>query len=179
MTMRRPLLSLMFAAALSAGAACALEPVQPAYIGKHVTSAADDAAIRQVAAQFQAAIRSKDVKLLSTLVLNSNIPFDAPGSPEMVARVRDTFDVSYDGVRSGGFLSFSRFVGESKAPLEEKFYNLKITQDGHVAWLLFDYEFLQGGKTSNHGIEAWQMIKHVDGKWKIASVMWTANYLPE
>ncbi|WP_426197480.1 YybH family protein [Massilia sp. DWR3-1-1] len=178
--MRRPLLSLLFAAtAFACGAACALEPAQPAYIGKRVTSAADEAAIRQVAAQFQAAIRSKDVKLLSTLVLNSNIPFDAPGSPEMIARVRDKFDVSYDGVRSGGFGSFARFIGESKEPLEEKFYNLKITQDGHVAWLLFDYEFLQGGKTSNHGIEAWQMMKHLDGKWKIASVIWTANYLPE
>jgi len=40
-----------------------------------------------------------------------------------------------------------------------KFYNVKITQDGNVAWVMFDYEFVREGKTQNYGIETWQMMK--------------------
>jgi hypothetical protein len=43
---------------------------------------------------------------------------------------------------------------------------------------MFDYEFLLGGKAQNYGVEMWQMMKVGDGKWKIASVMWTMNRPP-
>jgi alkyl sulfatase BDS1-like metallo-beta-lactamase superfamily hydrolase len=74
-------------------------------------------------------------------------------------------------LRAGGYAEFGRFIGSSKGAVEEKFYNVKITQDGNVAWVMFDYEFLVDGKAQNYGVETWQMMKIADDKWKIASVM--------
>lgn len=147
----------------------------PAYIGKRVTSQQDTDAINKIIQDFQTAIKNKDQKLLSTLVLNSSILFAAPADPKFINEVRNKFDVNFDGIRSGGYNDFAQFIANSKEPVEEKFYNVKITQDGHVAWVMFDYEFQIGGKTQNHGIETWQMMKSADGNWKIASVMWTMH----
>jgi ketosteroid isomerase-like protein len=147
----------------------------PAYIGKHFSTPQDTRAINKVVEDFQTAIKTKDRKLLSTLVLNSNILFDSPMNPEDIAFVRNVHDTTFDGLRAGGYNEFARVIGMSKEALEEKFYNVKITQDGNVAWVMFDYEFIRDGKTQNYGIETWQMMKVGDDSWKIASVMWTMN----
>jgi ketosteroid isomerase-like protein len=165
----------VLACLLVGGAASAADA--PAYIGRHTSTPQDTQAINKVISDFQLAIKAKDRKLLSSLVLNSSILFDSPLSPEDIAWVNDKHDVSYNGIRAGGYGDFARFIGSSKEALEEKFYNVKITQDGHVAWVMFDYEFVSDGKTQNYGIETWQMMKTVDSKWKIASVMWTMNRL--
>jgi ketosteroid isomerase-like protein len=83
------------------------------------------------------------------------------------------------GIRAGGYGDFVRFIGMSKQALEEEFYNVKITQDGDVAWVMFDYAFLKDGTTQNYGIETWQMMKAKNGDWKIASVMWAMNQPPK
>ena len=175
--MRRFLSACAVASTLLCGAVAAANV--PAYIGQHVTTANDTQSINKVIDDFQAAIRTKDRKLLSTLVLNSNIPFDSPLNPEDIAYVRDKHDVTFDGLRAGGYGEFARFIGSEKEAIEEKFYNVKITQDGNVAWVMFDYEFVKAGKTQNYGVETWQMIKAADSKWKIASVMWTMNRPPK
>jgi hypothetical protein len=110
-------------------------------------------------------------------VLNSNILFDSPLTPEDIVYVRDSHDVTFSGLRAGGYNEFAQVIGMSKDAFEEKFYNVKITQDGNVAWVMFDYEFVRNGKTQNYGIETWQMMKVTEKDWKIASVMWTMNRL--
>ena len=166
---------LLAALMLGGGSASAGDNTVPHYIGKHVSTPRDTQAINKVIEDFQTAIRNKDRKLLSTLVLNSNILFASPAGPEGIAIVRDKHDTTFDGLRAGGYGEFARFIGTAKETLEEKFYNVKITQDGHVAWVMFDYEFVENGKTQNYGVETWQMMKVADDKWKIASVMWTMN----
>lgn len=175
--MRRILSAFAVASILLCGAAAAANV--PAYIGKHVTTAQDTQAINKVIEDFQVALKTKDSKLLSTLVLNSNILFDAPYNAEDITMVRGTYDVNFDGLGTGGYAEFSRFLRTAKEPIEEKFYNVKITQDGHVAWVMFDYEFVRAGKTQNYGVETWQMVKALDNKWKIASVLWTMNHPPK
>jgi hypothetical protein len=81
-------------------------------------------------------------------------------------------------LQAGGYAEFARFIETSKGAIEEKFYNVKITQDTNVAWVMFDYEFLIDGKAQNYGVETWQMMKVTGDKWKIASVMWTMNHPP-
>jgi ketosteroid isomerase-like protein len=151
----------------------------PAYIGRHTSTPQDTQAINKVIEDFQVALKTKNTRLLSTLVLNSNILFDAPGSPKDVAFAHEKYDTTYDGLRAGGYNDFARFIGSAKESTEEKFYNVKITQDGNVAWVMFDYEFLLDGKPQNYGVEMWQMMKVADDKWKIASVMWTMNRPPK
>ncbi len=151
----------------------------PSHIGRHETSADDTAAITQVTKDFQSAIIAKNPRQLSALLLNSNILFTSPIGPSGVARAQEKVDANFDGVRSGGAIEFLQFIATAKEPIEEKFYNIKITQDGHVAWVMFDFEFLAGGKVENYGVETWQLIRTVDGKWKIFSVVWSSHGAPK
>lgn len=175
--MRRTTTALALACTLLLGGHAAAADNPPSYIGKYTSTPQDTAAINKVIEDFKSAIKNKDAKLLSTLVLNSSILFDAPLDPEGIVRVRGKSDVNFNGLRSSGYSDFARFIVTSKEPVEEKFYNVKITQDKNVAWVMFDYEFVVGGKTQNYGIETWQMMKVADNSWKIASVMWTMNPL--
>jgi hypothetical protein len=175
---------LVLASVLASSLPCAAEsPARsavdaPAHIGRHTSTPQDTQAINKVIDDFQVAIKTKDTRLLSSLLLNSNILFDSPGGPKDIAFAREKYDTTYDGLRAGGYGNFARFIGSSKEAVEEKFYNVKITQDMNVAWVMFDYEFLVDGKAQNYGLETWQMMKVADDKWKIASVMWTMNRPP-
>jgi len=142
---------------------------------KPVQTPEDAAAIAAVATDFQSALKAKDARKLSSLMLNSNILFASPATDQQVARIRKEVDPNFDGVRAGGYNDFVQFIKTEKRQVEEKFYDLKITQDGDVAWVMFDYEFLFDGVVQNHGVEAWQMVKR-DGLWKIFSVTWSAHY---
>lgn len=151
----------------------------PSYIGRHGSSSEDTRAIEKVVEDFRSAIKTRNPRLLSTLVLNSAILFDTPTPPDAIAKVRETSDVTFNGIRSSGYRDFATFLGTTKNEIEEKFYNVKITQDNNVAWVMFDYEFLINGKAQNYGVETWQMMKVPEGGWKIVSVVWTMNRAPE
>ena len=144
-------------------------------ISRHESNPEDIQAITQITKDFQQAIINKDVKLLSGLMLNSKIPFESPSSPEMVKMVRDKFDVNFDGTNSDSYGSFAQYLKSEKAKLSENFQNINITQDGHIAWVMFDYEFLKDNIPQNYGIETWQMLKTAEGKWKITSVIWSTH----
>ncbi len=172
------------AGALALAALCATAHAQPAgapvpaYLGRYQSTPADLRAIEQVTLDFRAALIAKDGKALSALLLNDHILFSSPASPAGVRKRRDTGNVHSDGVSPGGALDFINFVATSKLPIEERFYNIRTTQDGHLAWVLFDFEFLEDGKVENHGIEAWQLVKAADERWKILSVVWTSHGAP-
>lgn len=151
----------------------------PAHIGRHTSTLEDRRAIEQVVADFQKALKTKDMRLLHSLMLNGDIPFSSPASPEAVRNIREKFDPNATALRAGGFYDFARFIRVSKVPVEERFYNVKITQDKHVAWVMFDYEFVADGKVENYGIETWQMMQDIEGKWKIGSVWWSTNLMPQ
>jgi hypothetical protein len=155
--------------------AAAARAETPAYGGYRVSSAEDIAAITQITEDFRAAIIAKDVKKLSGLMHDDAILFDSPGDAETVQRVKDTMDVNYDGLGGQGYVPFANFVRNSKDPVEEKFYNLSITQDANVAWAMFDFEFLLSDKVVNYGVETWQLMKNSSGQWKIFSVVWSSH----
>ncbi len=142
---------------------------------KAVSTPEDVAAITAVTEQFQAALKARDVKALSSLMLNSNILWVSPLSDQRVQQVRAELDPNSDGVIAGGYNGFAQFVKTAKAPIEERFYNVKITQDADLAWVMFDYEFVFDGKVENYGVESWQMVKR-GGQWKIFSVVWSTHF---
>jgi ketosteroid isomerase-like protein len=153
---------------LFAGVALAAPP-------KPVSTPEDVAAISLVAEQFQAALKAKDVKALSSLLLHSNIMWTSPMSDKRVQQIRAETDPNFDGVPAGGYGGFAQFVKNAKFPIEERFYNVKITQDADLAWVMFDYEFVGDGKVENYGVETWQMVKR-GGQWKIFSVVWSTHF---
>ena len=153
---------------MAAGTAFA-EPPKP------VGTPADVAAITRVTEDFQAALKSKDAVKLSSLMLHSNILWSSPASDQQVATMRRETDPNFDGVRAGGFNDFVQFIKREKKPVEERFYNVKITQDRDIAWVMFDYEFVLDGAVQNYGVETWQMVKR-GGQWKIFAVTWSTNF---
>lgn len=177
--MQKILASTLLCASLACGGAWAQTTGPASHIGRRDSTPEDIAAITQVTEDFRSALTGKNSKLLSTLVLNSNILFSSPASPGMVGTVRDKTDIHFDGIRSGGYAGFAEFIGNSPAQVEEKFYNIKIVQDGHLAWVMFDFEFLKDNKIENYGVESWQMLKAADGKWKIFSVVWSSHGAPK
>ncbi|MGK5081496.1 nuclear transport factor 2 family protein [Janthinobacterium sp. HLX7-2] len=144
------------------------------HVGRHASTPEDFGAIEQVVAGFQAALVTKDIKLLSSLMLHANILFTSPADDGFIKTVRDTTNVHFDGIEAAGYAGFANYIKREPLRTQEKFYNVKITQDRHVAWVNFDYEFLVGDKLSNYGMQAWQMVKR-DGNWKILSVVWSMH----
>jgi ketosteroid isomerase-like protein len=150
----------------------------PVYVGTRVSATADIQAIEKVTLDFRTALTTKDAKLLSSLLLNDKILFVSPQSPATTRRLRQESNVHADGVPPGGAQDFLKLVANTKVSIEERFYNIKILQDGHVAWVTFDYDFLVDGKVQNYGVEVWQMVKDADDRWKILSVVWSSNGTP-
>lgn len=151
----------------------------PAYLTRYETTPQDVNAIKQLTEDFRAALAAKDVKKMSTLMLNSDILMASPVKPEIVKMINDTRDVNFDGVYNGGFHQLAQLLLESREPLEERFYDIKITQDGPVAWVAFNFEFMEGSKMENHGREVWQTIKTSDNKWKIFTIVWSSHHEPK
>jgi ketosteroid isomerase-like protein len=173
---RLAIVLLSFALASPAFAALA---DSPKHFDRRISSAEDIAAIKQLALDFQEAIAKRDTKQLSTLMLDTNILFTSPPNADIVNEIRQADDVTFDGLRSGGYHSFARTVRDPKISVREDFYNLNIIQDGHLAWVWFDFDFIINDKVVNHGVEAWQLLKTGDGKWKIFSVVWSSKGTPK
>ncbi|MCZ4223345.1 hypothetical protein [Pedobacter rhodius] len=78
------------------------------------------------------------------------------------------------------YRSFIRSMYDA-SKYEEKFYNVKINEDGFIASVTFDYSFWIDGKKQNWGSESWGLIK-TKGLWKITSVIFSVeeeNISPE
>ena len=150
-----------------------------AYSRPPVTTAADVEAIMQVTVDFRSALSRKDVPALTALLLSENILFTSPPPPSFAKRKREQGQPRFTGAEPGGFAGFSAFVASSTVQLQAKFYNIKITQDGHLAWVSFDFEFLAGEKIENYGVESWQLLKTADEQWKILSVVWSSHGAPK
>lgn len=172
---------LLRAAFLGAALLCAnaLATESAVHAARVESTPEDIAAIRQVTVDFQEALKTRDIKRLSSLMLNSNILFASPAPPEGARKVRATIDVNFDGVTPGGYPGFAESIETRPGAVEERFYNIRITQDRHVAVVVFDFDFLRDAKVINHGIEIWQMLKAHDGKWKIVSVYWSSKGPPK
>lgn len=175
MSMTRLLAALSAALAITAITASAQVP---GHVGRYESSQNDTELILQVTRDFQASLLSKDTTRLSALLLHSGILFSSPASPAGVRKRRAAGDAGFNGVDPAGAQAFLEFVGNSAETIEEKFYNIRITQDAHLAWVMFDFDFVQAGKVENHGLEVWQLLKTGDGTWKILSVVWSSHGRP-
>ena len=171
MPVRRAVLAgLALLAAGSAASAPALPPAadQSAHPG---WPAREEPEIRAVTEAFRKAVIARDGAAISDLMLDSRATFNLIGTQDAIDENRK-FDRHYTGLGASGFGAFSRFITASKVPVEERFRNLRIEQDGPLALVAFDYEFVADGKVENAGLEHW-MLRKVDGRWKIFSVVWT------
>jgi len=77
-------------------------------------------------------------------------------------------------VRGGNYLSFIDWIVSTPKAIEEKFWDVKILQDGDIASVHFKYSFHQDNNKTNWGDEAWHLVRTEQG-WKIASVIYSIN----
>ena len=75
---------------------------------------------------------------------------------------------------SGSYKAFMRSLFTYKST-EDKFDNIRITEDGTIATICMDYSFWADNKMTNWGGKYLTLIKR-DGKWKITSVIYSIEF---
>lgn len=142
-------------------------------------AAPQEAAVRDVEAvveAFRTSIIEKDKARFQKLFLHDGITWQSVAGDAMLQRFRQKnpkavkakFEPKYD------MRSFIDGIVEDKAKTEETFRNVKIDTDGDIASVWFDYAFLEDGRETNRGKEAWHLVNTGEG-WKIVSVVWSMN----
>ena len=128
--------------------------------------------IRGVLEEFRQDIIRKDGYAITKLMLNPNVLFHHTNTQEEIDSARK-LNAQFDGIGPSQLDGFVKFLATSKDKLEEKFRNIEIRQDGPLALVTFNYDFVENDKVTNSGLEHWQVCK-IDGQWKILSVTWTS-----
>jgi hypothetical protein len=139
-----------------------------------LATAADTAVqeIEKIVQQFQRNIIDKDAAALGALFLEKDNSWLTVLSDEVYQAAKAKKGGDVPRVRPSTYGSFVKFVGESKRPVEEKFYNVKIHTNGYVATVYFDFDFIDNGKVVNKGAESWHMVRTNEG-WKISSMIYS------
>ena len=138
------------------------------------SAAGNEAELYKVVENFRTSLIKKDKSLFLGLFLESNIGWQSVTENESLARikVKQPKAVKVFVNPKDNYLSFIDFIVKDKKPIEETFANIKISTDGDVAFIGFDYVFLYDGRESNHGKEHWLLVR-TENDWKITSVVWS------
>lgn len=129
---------------------------------------------------FSAAIIDKDKPRFEKLFLHGNTAWQSVTGDANLQQVRQKHPQALK-VRVNpehNPQSFIDSIVASKDKQEEKFRDVKIENDGDIASVYFDYSYHAGDKETNHGKEAWHLLRTDDG-WKIVSVIWSVNWTPK
>lgn len=145
--------------------------------------ASKDAAKQQIEAvieSFRTAIIDKDKARFTGVILHENITWQSVVGEGNYQRFREDHP---DGVKAKIDLkrtpmTFIDGIVNSPNRSEEQFRDIRIETDGDVASVFFDYSFLSDDRETNHGKEAWLLVRTEQG-WKIASVIWSVNWTPK
>lgn len=140
----------------------------------------DTQSVAAVIAAFSACIIDKDKDRFVKLFLHENTAWQSVTGDTNLQKMREKHPEAVK-VRVNpkhNPLSFIDSIVASKGRQEEKFRNVKIETDGDIASVWFDYSYHDGNKETNHGKEAWHLLRTDEG-WKITSVVWSVNWAPK
>lgn len=136
--------------------------------------------IQSVIEAFRTAIIDKDKARFVKLFVPGHVTWQSVKGDESLRRARED-NPKAPKVRinpENNPLSFIDEIVAEKTATEEKFDNIRIDTDGDVASVTFDYRFLDDGHETNHGKEAWQLVR-AEEAWWIVSVIWSVNLPPK
>lgn len=139
----------------------------------------DAAAHRQIEAvieAFRTSIIDKDKARFVKLFLYEDIPWqDVMSDTDLQRRREKQPDARKVTVSPRDrYLSFIDGIVADTAHTQEQFRNVRIDTDGDIASVFFDYSFHADQRETNHGKEAWHLVRTDDG-WKIISVIYSMN----
>jgi hypothetical protein len=171
----------MFTKSLAPALLCCTFPF--AACAQAATASAGNAAQPQIEAvieSFRTAIIDKDKPRFTALFLHENATWQSVVGEDNFRQLRegkpDAVKAKVDPKRTPA--TFIDGIASSPDRSEEQFRNVRIETDGDVASVFFDYSFLNNGRETNHGKEAWHLLRTEQG-WKIASVVWSVNWTPK
>ena len=142
----------------------------------HSSGSTDDDAIRSVIEAFRTAIIDKDRARFVALFVPGHVSWQSARSDDALRRMR-LKDPQARKTRfnpESTYLTFIDGIVSDMESTEETFANIRVDSDGDIASVAFDYRFIGGGVVSNHGREAWHLLRTDDG-WRIISVIWSVN----
>lgn len=134
--------------------------------------------IEKVIEQFRTSIIDKDkTRFLGLFLKDSPVLWqDVVGDANLHERRKSKPDAKKLRVDlADGPASFIEGIVSEPGRSEETFDDIRIETDGDIASVFFDYRFLSDGRETNHGKEAWLLVRSDDG-WKIVSVIWSMNW---
>ncbi|TWH99385.1 SnoaL-like protein [Luteimonas cucumeris] len=139
----------------------------------------DTASVESIIAAFGASVIDKDKARFVKLFLHEDTAWQSVTGDANLRQIRrkqpDAPRVRINPKSS--HLSFIDSIVADKERQEEKFRDVKIESDGDIASVWFDYSYQDGDKETNHGKEAWHLVRTDEG-WKIVSVIWSVNWTP-
>jgi len=141
--------------------------------------------IKSVINAFEQSIQAKDKSRFLNLFVDPSSPMMGVVSEESmitrraaVAKINKEDNKNFVATRfwaSTPEKMIDRIASEDVSS-REVFDNIKITTDGNIAHVYFDYVYYQDNKKKNWGSESWQMVQTLKG-WKISSVSYSITFL--
>ncbi len=148
-------------------------------LGQAAEIAADNRSVEAVVEAFRASIVDKDKPRFVKLFLHESTAWQNVVGDANLSKMREkrpeAVKVKVDPTNNP--TAFIDEIVADKEKQEEKFRNVKIETDGDIASVFFDYSYHSAGKETNHGKEAWHLVRTDEG-WKIVSVIWSVNWTP-
>jgi hypothetical protein len=143
----------------------------PSRVGKHQNDPAEKHAIERVLSTYTASVSKDDEATFSSILLNDQIPFSSTGELRL-----DKADAAH--LQTSRYAGFKQAIFASGQHYEQKFYNVRIEQDGHLAQVSLD--FVTKNTLTHKAGYGWKSLTllKVGGQWKIASEFYTAYPLP-
>jgi hypothetical protein len=140
------------------------------------TSKVDVKKIEVVIEAFRMSLIDKNKSVFINLFYNETVPWLGVASAQTIALAPPAKEGERQRpkISSSNYLSFIDWIVSTPKAIEEKFWDVKILQDGDIASVHFKYSFHQDNKKTNWGDEAWHLVRTEQG-WKITSVIYSIN----
>lgn len=123
---------------------------------------------------FQKAIAEKDSTSFKRLFFHDKVAFTGIMSQATENSIKQDYP-EFEGVAVSESSRFIREICLSKKAHRETFYNVRMTGDGNIAQISFDYAYYSSDKLIQWGHEMWQLAR--DGKrWLITDVTYSIRF---
>lgn len=141
---------------------------------KAQSSESDSTELRQVVESFKTAISSKDSSAFQALFFSSSVTFTGIMSEQTEWSIKKDYP-EFQGISVSNPTKFIRDICLSPKKQREEFYNLRISSDGAIASIHFDYGFYADDELLQWGHEKWNLAK--DGsEWLITDVIYSVHF---
>ena len=130
--------------------------------------------LQEVLTAFGKAIEEKDSVGFQKLFFQEQVPLVGIMSKETEMSFKKNYP-EFEGIAVSNSQQFIREICASAKPQKERFYNVKISTDGVIATVEFDYSFHSGEKMSQWGNERWNLVK-VGEEWLITDVVYSIRF---